>query len=675
MAEPTLDSIGAWILANQDKKGTPDYVNMSEAYRQLSKGGATTAPAGEPNPYSAGNTAGRVGTDAVLGIPDLLIAANNAGILNFPQAMLEKGAGAIARGIGYNMPEPQRPQIPQLAPMARQAIGVEELPEDAPWYRRLGESGASAAVSPTGVGIVKTLAKEGATAGAKMLGKTIVAPTIGSDVGARVGGAVGGEPGAIIGGVIGGGASQHARPLGENWVQGRYTGQGKPNAPEVAAAAGRLGIEPTAGALGNYDIQKRENAYAAQPTILDRILNRPTLAASEQQRIRSDMTAAGEDIGVQRGGTGAGPAAIGEDIRGAAADRLQADRDYSSAGQENLQRDIGDRTPVRVIDIINEARQAWPHLSVPGRQSLEARIVGQLYPLISQRDAHGNPVIGPNTTVPYELVKQWRTELGRSFDQGNVPRNRELYEPATRAMAETATRAGVPPGRFGEVQSFTRGVEGEGGLAERLAPFDKEGGQAHDYVLGDAGLRRPERVQTFADETAGDPRQGDIFGSHIQQRVADTLGSGQAQGPNKFASFIEDTDPRALATIGGPQTGRLQDLGTLARAVDVPTSQRGLGTSVAGVAAPLANTVLGSTVLGKLGAAIDPILAPVGHGLGWMAQPVLNHINQRIMQSDAAKRGLLGAPVPLSHRMTIQDLLHTLNVIGQNQPPPQQQEP
>jgi len=604
---------------------------------------ANPAPAAAAEPedpaYSKLSTIGRMATNALTGVPDLAIAGYNAFLAGDQPGDRVRPWGERLRAWG----------------------DIPELPEDASTLRRLGEA-AGAALPYGAAGIVKEAVKGGVKAGAKELLKNTLAPTATSYAGAQVGGAIGGEKGAFIGGALGGVPAGGYKALGENWVQGRYVGKGKPNAPDIAAAADRLGIEPTAGALGNYDIQKRENAYAAQPTLT----SGPSLAAREQGRIRGDMATVGEDIGVQRGGTGASPAAIGEDIRGAAADRLQADRDYSSAGQENLQRDVGDRTPVRVIDIINEARAAWPHLSVPGRDALEHRIVTQLYPLISQRDAHGNPVIGPNTTVPYELVKQWRTELGQSFDQGRIPRNRELYDPATRAMADTATQAGVPPGEFNRVQQFTRGVEGEGGLAERLAPFDKESGSAHDYVLGDAGLRRPERLETFATETAGDPRQGSIFGSRLQQEARDTLGpSGGAQGPKKFAEFTENTDPRALSTLAGPQLPRLQDLGTLSRAIDTPTNVRGLSTSVAGVGNPLVNKVLGSEILGQVGQAIDPLLAAPFRGIAYLAGPTLRHIQNRILQSDAAKRGLLGQP--MTHRMTLDDLIRTLNVIGQSQ--------
>jgi hypothetical protein len=485
-------------------------------------------------------------------------------------------------------------------------------------------------------------------------GRNVVGSTVGSDVGGRVGGAIAGEKGQILGSLAGG-AAPSVSP--SSIIQSRYAGRGKQNAPEIAAAAERLGIEPTAGALGNLDIQARENRYAG---------NYPQgLASREQQRIRAEMAGAGEDIGVQRGGTGGSVAQVGDDIRSATTDRLQADRDYSSAGQENLQRDVGDLTPVPIYNIIQQARAAYPGLTVPGRNALTHRIVEQLYPLITQRDAHGNPVIGPNSTVPYGLLKQWRTELGQSFDQGRIPRNRELYGPATDAMADAASSTGIPRGEFNRVQEFTRGVEGEGGLADRLAPYDKEPQAAYNYTL-EGGLNNPDRVQTFARETAGDPRQDRVFGNYLQQLAADTLGTGGAQGPRKFADIIQNADPRAIATIADQVAPAVRDLATVAQGVNVPTSQTGLTRATGGVANTLGGKFLGSEVLGQLAGAIDPILAMPARGIGYLARPSLDWINQRIMQSDAAKRGMIGAPNP-RRPMSIDELVRILNIVGQQQ--------
>jgi len=514
----------------------------------------------EDNPYGTGNTVGRMATDALLGLPDLAIAAHNAGFIDLNVIdRYRKGT------LFQNPPEgTETERIAPLAPQLREKFGVAELPEDAPYHRRILEGIGSSLPYGAG-GIVKAGVQGGIKAGIREFGKNTVLPTVTADAGARAGGAIGGEQGALIGGVLGG-VAPSARPTAENLIQQRYTGRGDPNAPAIAAAAENLGIEPTAGALGNYEIQKRENAFAA---------NYPGgLSAREQTRIRGDMTAAGEDIAVQRGATGASVAETGDDIRTSTANRLQEDRDYSSGQQENLQRTIGDDTRVPITELILEAMQGMnsPSFSATQRRALQHRLEQHIYPLMD-RNADGTPRLDAqgNATAPYGAIKQFRTELGQSFEQGGTRygATRELYEPATDAMAVGAQGAGIPRSEFNAVQQFTRGVEGPGGLAERLAPYDKEPAQVHNWTL-EGGRNNPDRLSTFANETDAGPR---VFGNYLQQKVGETLGAqgrGAAQGPNKFAEFVEKTDPGALNTIAGPQTPRVQ---TLERSHAVSTCQ------------------------------------------------------------------------------------------------------
>ena len=94
-------------------------------------------------PYSAFNTVGRMATDALLGIPDTITAA---------QRGLSYG---LNRGLDYLTgetppPNARGPAIPYLAPIARKAAGVAELPEDAGLSRSLAEAGGSAVIGGLG---------------------------------------------------------------------------------------------------------------------------------------------------------------------------------------------------------------------------------------------------------------------------------------------------------------------------------------------------------------------------------------------------------------------------------------------------------------------------------------------------------------------------------------------
>src|SRR4029078_9315847 len=77
----------------------------------------------EDRPYSAFNTAGRMATDALFGLPDtanMLARGLNYGV----------DYGLKAAGLMPQEANPAYDKIPYVAPIARKAVGVAELPED-----------------------------------------------------------------------------------------------------------------------------------------------------------------------------------------------------------------------------------------------------------------------------------------------------------------------------------------------------------------------------------------------------------------------------------------------------------------------------------------------------------------------------------------------------------------
>ena len=91
-------------------------------------------------PYSAFNTVGRMATDAVLGIPDTLNLASRG---------LTWGVDRATQAL-TGQPPPPHAEIPYLAPIARKAFGIAELPEDAGWKRGVAEGVGSAVVGGVG---------------------------------------------------------------------------------------------------------------------------------------------------------------------------------------------------------------------------------------------------------------------------------------------------------------------------------------------------------------------------------------------------------------------------------------------------------------------------------------------------------------------------------------------
>jgi hypothetical protein len=102
-------------------------------------------------PYSAFNTAGRMATDALFGLPDtanMLARGLNYGI----------DYGLKAAGLMPQDANPTYDRIPYIAPIARKAVGVAELPEDASLGRALSEGVGSAVLGGIGSAASRAIA-------------------------------------------------------------------------------------------------------------------------------------------------------------------------------------------------------------------------------------------------------------------------------------------------------------------------------------------------------------------------------------------------------------------------------------------------------------------------------------------------------------------------------------
>jgi hypothetical protein len=101
-------------------------------------------------PYSTFNTVGRMATDALFGLPDTA---------NMAARGLNYGIDWALGKAGLPTPSKDYDAIPYVAPIARKAAGVAELPEDAGWKRALAEGGGSMLIgglgSAAGRGIVR----------------------------------------------------------------------------------------------------------------------------------------------------------------------------------------------------------------------------------------------------------------------------------------------------------------------------------------------------------------------------------------------------------------------------------------------------------------------------------------------------------------------------------------
>jgi hypothetical protein len=643
MAEPSLDQIGQWIIDNKDKAGSPDFVKMSDAYRQMSgaQPASATTPAADgsnlpditdvlkarnaADPYNADATMHRIVTGTATAIPDTVIAIGNA---------MQRFRG--------------EPEAPYLGPKMLEAGGGVPLPSDASWTRQISEGGASALLGG-GANAIRAAVQRAPgwissiMPAATTFAKTTVAPTVASNAGGQVGGALGGETGALLGSLIGG-AAPGAPGAVKSAIYSHYAGQGKPNAPEIALQAERQGIPTTAGMLGNEGVQHVERGLAGKPGAVNFINNRRQGSINAVQDAINRVADARGSIDHEPS-----PFSIGQNVTDTARTAAQDLRTRIGGEQQGLEDRVGFHTEVPVIDIIHAAHAQMPGLSVPGRDAIGYRINEHLSPLIT-RDAAGQPILTANgsPTVKYGLLRQWRTDLGRSFDQGRYPpATQQLYGPATAALRDAAAQRGIPPHEFDAIQARTQAAVGEQQHpAQPNAPAleqvaGREPAAAFSYLQG--GANNPDRLRML--DAAGGHGMSQTFGDWLRMIGNKTLGKGDARGPINFADQVSAPrmDPGALDVIAGPHAPDVRDIAGVARAINYPTSQTGLTRAVGSQGDSLVNKLIGSEAFGKVGQMLG-VGETAGRIVGLGAVPAFHNLRARILQSQTARDALASRP-------------------------------
>jgi hypothetical protein len=673
----TAEQIKGWIDKNQDKAGSPDFVTMSDEYRKLTGGDARPAepyaysdqgiPIGSgtgvdsaPNdPNSAGNTATRIGVGAVAGIPDILTAIGNAGV--------RASKNLPSWGMAGVRPEDNK-EAPSLGQMLNRTFG-KELPADASTTRQLLEGGASALLGGGASSIARAAgaaptAIEAIMPALRAFTRTTAAPTIASHYGGHAGQALaekfGWDPqtGQLLGSLFGATAASKAGELPARYTDWRYRGQGNDNAAEIAAAAARQGVTPTAGMLGNESIQMRERALANRPGAMGYINDRRTGA-------REDIASALDRAAAARGSTDPEPTrgSIGYNVAEVARGGAQELGNISSAGQQSLMNQVGPRSPADISGVL-AAMERLRNQTDPGTAApIDARI-GTLRQMLP-RDPEGNIL---STDVPYERVKDWRTALReRSQNYDPVPGRfaGQIYDATTGAMRDAAVNQGVPAERFNNAQARTAGIMGEGGPHEQLTDVaGREPSAAYSYLQG--GEQNPGRLRML--QATGNPALDSVFGDYLRRMGNQTLNTAGARGPINFANQWDRIHPEARDVIAGPQAGSVNDVSTLARSFDYPTSQTGLGRTVGPIAHGAARAITGSEIGGALGHATGiPGAGTAGRVVGAYAQMPISSLRARMLQSPTALNALAGGPRPAGSPTSISDLVAALNAAASQQ--------
>jgi hypothetical protein len=638
----------------------------------------------QPDPYGANATIGRVATGIVGGIPDTAIKVQNAGLNPFdmPGWIADK----IMSRFGYTPPEKTR--IPEITPLLRAATGTPELPADASGVRRLLEGTAQVAATggARGVGLAIQNAPTATAAivpAATAAARNIVAPVVGSEVLGAVGEKIGGEKGGVLGSLLGGLAPNAPSPT--SMVEQYYGRQARPGADVIAAKAKAQGITPTAGMLGNENIQGLERDISGRGTLPG--TTNPTVAARERTlvQLREAADRAAQARGAQHPEPTQGT--IGENVLTTAEQTAQNLRGQSSAGQQGLFDRVGEAAPVNVGPVYSTLRAEIARTDPITARPMQARLdaLEQMMP----RDQFGRVRLGGGgeIAVPYGAFKDWRSGLGRQTQTLEaVPAGHldQIYGAATDAMRETAAAHGVSPAEFNAVQETTRNLIGSGGPVkyfESIAGKEGTAGRvgaktpesAFNRVVDEQNPQGLQRLEQHAPQALDR-----IAGDTLRMRTQETLGQGGtggtgapiegirgggARGAANFANWWENMSPEAQRILGGNQAPTMHDLAQLSGAFNYPTRQTGLTRSVGGQAAGLGGRFAIASILGEVTKALG-LGSSVGRGVGYFGVgPLVNYAHGRLLQSEAARRGLSGDATPYQ-APTIADLLSQLTAVG-----------
>jgi hypothetical protein len=558
----------------------------------------------------------------------------------------------------------------------------------------IGQSLAKAA--PGTIQAIKAILTGGGKAATTNVAIPVAASEVGGSAGSMIGEAMGDqELGASIGALAGGkvGAVPGMLP---SWIHSKYAGQGKDNAAELRAIAEREGVPLSAGLLGNADIQAKEKGYTGQRWASD-------YTAGKQTDTREGIGQAWDNMAAARGSIDPVPTTgtIGgkiTDLVNQASGELQG---RVSAQHQAIADTVGSDTIVPVGPTISAARDMWHDADVPGRNSIDYRIRSLLQPLTidtrAPRETLPDGTLAPREKfrtdegrigAPWSLFKQFTSDLGRSLDQGGnqytpLP---QLYPTAAATARTGAIGAGVSPREYDAAQRDYRIAMAKPDTPANypnVPTLDKIGSgdstSAYNYLHGGTqNANRPEMLNSLALMQSGGmgPRRpggpvDEIFGDYLRKLGNETIGTGQAQGANKLATAVEGMNPDSRFQIGGPQAQSMTDIASLARAINIPTSQAGQTRSFGATANSATRPFLAGEIGNLLGKAAGyvmqtPGLGAVGRGIGYATSIPAGAIGARVLQSPTALNAMAGGQRPLYSAANLAAVGQAINSAIQN---------
>lgn len=624
-----LNAYADWLRANKDKAGSPEFVKVADAYRQLrQQGQAQPTQPEEPGLLQRGvDMVNRAGLGLVTGPADLTAYAGNK--LTDASNWIDRKSKALARqvpGIGqYVAPDnvDDGTRLPYAGPALRSALGVPEQSANASLPERALETATNVLFAHKMTGTPITAA-------------SVAKPTAGIEAGGELGEMVGGEDGRMVGSILGGGGASIAAERAGSLLRPF----GAENAGDVYDAAQRLGVRVTAGQVGDGGAKWLEKSIGAVPW-MGLGVNRAREEAAAGLRNVRDRVAADVNGGMT---PDASPGVMGSFFREGAEradDRIQG---RLSAQQEALEQAIGSDTPVNVRPVQDTLASMAQGTDDQGAAGLLGRL-GQLNSMApggaTARFATGPfaPLMnsgGPGpSAVPYGVVKDFRSHLGRDMDGQpalEAHQSRPVYGALTDAMEETANARGQGDQFRAANEAYSDAQPTLDSLRRVAGKKDVKGERVNpmDDVRAETYLRRLARTRAGLEPYAESFTPED-WGGVAGPMIARLGQRDRAEfRPDNMAIDLGHISDEGLASLtqNSPNAfGELHDAGTLGRAYNIPQQSEGLSRAIGGL-----------TMAGTIGSGVYSALGPTG--LPLMLAPGF------ALESGPVVRGLAGRSIP-----------------------------
>lgn len=633
MSDERLAAYANWLRANKDKQGTPDFVKVADAYRTLRQPQLDAQTAPQPGFLSRlGGMAERAAANVVTG----------------PYDMAASGVNGIANVAGKLGMADDGTRLPYAGPALRAKLGIPEQPANASLPERVLETAANVALQRRlpGASEYKGVLPE--------LGH-VARTTAGIEGGGELGQLVGGDTGRMVGSVLGGGGAN----IAANLATRPLSALGGENAGEVYDAAQRIGVRPTAGEVGNQGVKTVEKAFGAYPLIgafIDRARNQ---SAEGLQGVR-DRAAGAINEGSPPINEAHGPGfAFLEAARqgnGRISNQLSGEQNAledaigSNAATDvrptvDALRSLGSTTTDSRTSPMAARAQELLNMATGGPTS---RFPSPFTPAASPTDALNNvrPVpmgpAGPEGAVPYGVVKDVRTDLGRELNgmEGiDAHQAAPIYSALTQAMRDTADSRGqgaafdAANARYAQMHPIAEqlgniAASGESGAESALKGALHNSRAALDPKFNPNGATNADMVDALR------PNEWNPVAASLVSRLGD---QGTAFRPDLLArdwgmpgrSSGYSPEAQAMLTRSHPQSfSDLHDAATVGNEYAMPVARDGLSNAIGGLTAVKALTG-GLTAAGGL-----PALAALPFAVGGL-------------ESGPVVRGIAGRATPL----------------------------